>query len=822
MWLDEQCTAILEHPGPTVFVAPLAFGASHIVAGLSRERDLVWVELAEADSSDDVAQGNKLVDAVKRALGSPVLPAGLPFQYGLHFLKSNLPLLGPFTFAITGAEHGPAFARSLLELDDGDNRVVLSFTSGVPDLEFPYNTRLLAEEQLCLHQEQALELAAGRLEENRVLELWRRADGAYTNFLVALNEALSLPLPLRPSPVGPHLPPGREIQVAPEQLLEVLIAKERWVEALEVAARYLPERAPEVLGEGGHAYHERGLHQRLFELLGKLPPEVAACEPVLRWRLVAAAWLGKVRTALPAVERYLANHEAPELRATYAPTRGTPAAQEAEARRAYQVKQTPLTTFQYGRLHHQPERGAELLHRAVELAETRGHPYEVARNAATLGAHLIHLGRYQEAAHWSGWALEFFDRHELADGQRRLRILNDWAYSRLLVGNTMGLEHPLVEAEPHLGLASPELARVFRSTLGDYYLATDAPARAIPYYRKNWESAPRVALGRAAIGMTRALLGVSEVQDALEIAKRAYVLTKHEASHYHLPAALALGMALAFLDPQRALPLLEPLLEPTQSHFVSALHIAQASLHLAYAKLQLGETQGTREILARAGWATRELSLTGLRLLSGPDTAFQRVWRLAQGERPPLELKLLGEFEVWLEGRHLDVPPQWGEILAILALDHRPEGLSREQLHLRLMGDRGSPGSLKTALSKMRQRLPISRHPYRITLPFSTDVHELLHLLEAQQISDALSKYRGPILPRSDAPCIRSHREIVENQLRESVIQSGDAESMASLAEMLGDDLELWHLSGQALNDRDPRTPIVRARIRQVLTEWER
>jgi len=820
MWLEEQLNGIWAHEGPTIIVAPLVFGAAHIIAALEDETmPLVWLELAANDADDPVAQGNKLEAAVKRALGSALLPSGVPADYGVQFLKRHLSLLGPLVFAVTGSEHAPSFAETLLTLDQADNRVVLSLEAPPPGMTFPGNARVLTADQLRLTQQQALDLTERRLSDREALKLWRQSKGAYATFTTLLHARLSLPAPVRPSPYGPHLPPGYDLSVDADKLLDVLVAKGRWLEALDLAAKHVPDAVPGVLAEAGHIYHEHGLHQRLDGLLASLPERIAHHERVLRWRLVASARLGRASPVREAVRQHLARHDAPELRTVYAATVRSPSEREAESRRAFEAAPDPLTAFQYGRLVRDPEQATAILRQAVELAETQGRPYEVIRNAGALAAHYLHLGRYRDAVHWGGWALEQFDQRELADGQRRLVLLNDWSYARLLVGDTVGLEHPLREAEPHLDLAYPELGRLFRSTLGDYLVATGRPAGALAYYRHNWQSAPRHEIGIAALGMTRALIEVGEMKAACEIAERAVALTEHEDTAYHLPAVLAHGMALTFKYPERAAACLRTITE-SRDTFVSARYVAQASLYLAYAILLTGDIPGAKQILRHARPALQELAASGYRLLSGPEAEFRTVWQLFTGEGAALELRLLGDLEVWFDGRRVHVLPQWGEILAILALNAAPRGLTLEQLHLMLMGDRGNPKSLKATLAKMRRELPITRHPYQLAVPYTTDVERVWQSLKAGQVREALTLYRGPLLPASEAAALLQARDALDEAVRQAVIASCDPDALLELAERSDDDLELWREAQEQLDNHDPRTPLVRARIRQVMREW--
>jgi hypothetical protein len=120
----------------------------------------------------------------------------------------------------------------------------------------------------------------------------------------------------------------------------------------------------------------------------------------------------------------------------------------------------------------------EVLQEAVCLAEHAGRPYEQVRNAQGLAVALLGAGRYRDAETWAAWALERFERHGLRDVQRRLSIVNDWAYARILTGRTAGLGELLEAEERRLSRAYPDLARLYRSTLGDYHLSRGDPERA--------------------------------------------------------------------------------------------------------------------------------------------------------------------------------------------------------------------------------------------------------------------------------------------------------------------------------------------------------
>jgi hypothetical protein len=248
LWLRRRLEQLRSDSNPVVLTGQADWGAPYLIEGLGeRARPLVWLKLTLGEQGDPVGQGNLLAEAVACTLGSPLFGYAMPYRYGLSVLETHLDLLGPFTFALSGAEHGLALAGDLLSFHDGLNRVVLHFGELPPDFTLPERTLRLCFETLRLTEEEALDLAEG-LSREAVRELLEETDGAYEAFLLALAEKHGFPPPLRPSPTGPQ--PLLRTALEPKGLLEILIRKERWLEALELAARHSPERVPELLEQG--------------------------------------------------------------------------------------------------------------------------------------------------------------------------------------------------------------------------------------------------------------------------------------------------------------------------------------------------------------------------------------------------------------------------------------------------------------------------------------------------------------------------------------------------------------------------------------------
>ena len=820
MWFSSRLMLIQQSHRPIFLASPDTYGTSRLISQLGDDHPLIWLELESDDVEEPVSIGSKLSNAVQKALGSRLFPGGLPYAAALDLLRANLELLSPLTFAVSRANLAPEVSRAFLDLNQHGSQVVLAGSVTAEEVRRHFNSDapidflILDQDALRLTEEEALATAPEGTGAECVLRCLEASGGAYEVFLAELHEHLGLPISPIPSPTGSRLPEGAELAIDPEVLLDVLVKKGDWIRAAEVAVSHVPKYTLDVLVEAGHVYHERGLHKRLWRLLKRLPEEMKQQPSMLYRRLSTALRIGEASALRRDVENHLEHHEAPDLRALYADVYLDVDGLRHEVKRAYAAEATPFTAYQYGRSLADAAEGASVLREAVRLAERVGRPYDVARNAGTLAARLIDAGAYQEAAQWGAWALEYFDRHELSDAQRRLYILNDWAYARILIGETVGLETLLKDGELLLNQAFPALRTLFRSTLGDYFVAAARPAEALAYYRPNWEQAERQMLGSHGLNMVQALLHLQpmELDFAREIARRAYFLTRDEAWDYHVPALLAQGMVKAHAEPEEAVVHLQDVLqrEPTT---LPAPYAAQATFYLAHAKLRLGVHEEAKHLIEIQP-ALKGLSATGFRLLSGPANHSAEVLRWCHGEDVPLELNFLGQSRVVYQGEALSVSAQQCDILALLAF-HK-EGVSPERLLAFLTGDRRNHNALYAALSKLRQKVPISTPPYKLLTAFRADFMEAFELLQKRRVRQALELYRGPLLPNSTSPEVEELRGLIEESFRQAALDARDPETLLVLARTLKDDFELWEATLRALPKGDPRSSIAKAQATQV------
>jgi hypothetical protein len=828
MWLKRRLDILQRHNGPIVFTGDPAWGAPYLIhALLEPEWPLVWVEFEPRDADDPVLQGNKLADAVRRALGSPLFGYGMPFQYGLNDLRSHLELLGPFTFALSGAQYGTELAQALLEFQCGKNRVLLAFTELPEKVTLPGETLALTPDTLRLSAQEARALARtisrSPLPENAILALWRAADGAYETFLMQLSEMLGLPLPLRPGPEGWRPVPGHEPQIPPGALLDILLRQGRYLEALEVAARQSPEEVPRVLVEAKEFFWMRGLQHRVYPLLVELPEAVTRHARVLTSLLIAALALAKEGEVLPDVERALAERDAPNLRALYAEAlfeQGDSAAYLREAERAAKIEETPLTLYTYGRALglRDPEAGLVCLERGLGLAEARGEALLVVLIAKALASRQSALGHYHAATYWGTWGRRFFEQHAFDQISLRLALLNEWAYARILQGGAAGLELALRAEIHNLEQVRPSLAELFKTTLADLLLSQGKASEAVGIYRELWRTnRQRKRVGALANLLVRALLDAGQVDEALEVARQALELTRGLTSRIQQRARLAYGMALSFVAAEQATPLLEPLLADFSNPLL-AERLAQTGLYLARAYLLIGEPAKAQNALERAEPGLRELGESGFRYLAGPEAAFYDVKQLLNEEQAELELRFLGAAEARLKGDPLKLRPRFAELLAALAL--HPEGLTGEQLTLAVYGEAGNVQPCMVELGRLKRLVPILSRPYRLGIHVSADFLRLRQLIEANRLLEALELYQRPLLPQSGAPVVVETRLFLEEGLRQAVIHSDDPEALWTLAQRLGDDLEVWEKLLRFLDTNDPRSAIARARVKGLVESY--
>ncbi|RUP06994.1 MAG: winged helix family transcriptional regulator [Mycobacterium sp.] len=166
--------------------------------------------------------------------------------------------------------------------------------------------------------------------------------------------------------------------------------------------------------------------------------------------------------------------------------------------------------------------------------------------------------------------------------------------------------------------------------------------------------------------------------------------------------------------------------------------------------------------------------------------------------------------------------PRQAEILALLTL--RPDGYTPAELSLELYGDRPvSMSTLKAEMSRLRRMIGggIAAHRYMLTREVCCDAVGVLELLRSGDIVAATERYRGPLLPKSDAPGIIDWRNRLEVAVREAALQTDDPVAAITLGERIDNDPELHEHALKRLRPGDRRRPLIAGRLHVSRRSWQ-
>jgi hypothetical protein len=175
--------------------------------------------------------------------------------------------------------------------------------------------------------------------------------------------------------------------------------------------------------------------------------------------------------------------------------------------------------------------------------------------------------------------------------------------------------------------------------------------------------------------------------------------------------------------------------------------------------------------------------------------------------------------------RAVRLTPRHSEIAAILSL--HPNGLTGDQLALEIYPEEVTGSTLRAELVRMRGLLGddvLASRPYRFACEVESDWAAVAAQLAVGDVAEALRIYRGPLLPQSDAPGVRSFRDQLQRQLRAAVIASGRPELMVSWTRSRwgSDDLRMWQRQLAVLPVDSPLRPLARAEVAKLDEELGR
>ncbi|MFI8993515.1 GAF domain-containing protein [Streptomyces sp. NPDC053542] len=185
-----------------------------------------------------------------------------------------------------------------------------------------------------------------------------------------------------------------------------------------------------------------------------------------------------------------------------------------------------------------------------------------------------------------------------------------------------------------------------------------------------------------------------------------------------------------------------------------------------------------------------------------------------------VRLSCLGTDVAVRAGARLPLRPRQLEILTLLALE--PAGYTPDRLRDALYGERPvSASTFKAEVSHLRRALggAVATRRYALTTPVACDAVEVLRALEAGDTDGALTRYRGPLLPRSEAPGIRAWREHLEVAVREAVLASPVPEHALDYGARAPHDTEIHQHALRVLPPGDPRRALAAGRLSTALRD---
>ncbi len=182
---------------------------------------------------------------------------------------------------------------------------------------------------------------------------------------------------------------------------------------------------------------------------------------------------------------------------------------------------------------------------------------------------------------------------------------------------------------------------------------------------------------------------------------------------------------------------------------------------------------------------------------------------------PRARLEVLGHRVAQFSSGHTTTSLSLRHSELMLLLSEAPEGLSGAELAVALSEDDHAEVTVRAELSRLRHQLAairLSSRPYRLS-GVRSDVAELRDDLAAGRIRHAVGRYRGPILPASDAPGVVELRETLHRTLRSRVLAAGDPDTLLAFADTpYGHrDIGVWSAALAALPSGSPRATDVAA-----------
>jgi hypothetical protein len=169
--------------------------------------------------------------------------------------------------------------------------------------------------------------------------------------------------------------------------------------------------------------------------------------------------------------------------------------------------------------------------------------------------------------------------------------------------------------------------------------------------------------------------------------------------------------------------------------------------------------------------------------------------------------------------RTIRLSPRHSEILLLLA--SAPRGLSGDELAVLLYEDDGGESTLRAELNRLRHLLGsdlLASRPYRLAATVTGDWLAVEALLVAGDVAGASRAYRGPLLPRSQAPGVVRLRDEVAGSLRQAIMRAGSPDLMSTWTRSSwgDDDYDMWLAQRAAIGPTSPLLPLVDGQIARL------
>ncbi len=278
--------------------------------------------------------------------------------------------------------------------------------------------------------------------------------------------------------------------------------------------------------------------------------------------------------------------------------------------------------------------------------------------------------------------------------------------------------------------------------------------------------------------------------------------------------ALALGEPVQIFGPEHLVRQVTPwscsaapIREPDTGAVLGVLDVTGSA--------EVAQPQTLALIRATVAAVEAELRLARLSPGEGPHRT------AANWERPRLEV--LGRRAARLS---------YGRTTTVLSLRHSKiatllaeagDGLAAAELAVALSEEDQADVTIRAELSRLRRQLGPVRlrsRPYRLD-GLGTDIGDLRLDLTSGRLRQAVGRYRGPLLPASDAPGVVEIRDAVHRQLRSRLIEAGDPDALLAFADTAygHHDLEIWAAALRSLPASSPRRAEVAAFVDRLDAE---